>query len=145
MSICGIYKGSGIFNVGISKNNIDYVNTEINSNVLLNISILNNNNYKIEVKFENKLLKNYTSYGTYDKSLLILEYFVRIDYLYEDELIEYQIRNNGICNLIFNELHKSNYITYGISTSSLIDNSVNDGDINRFYTIIGSMIKLYKI
>ena len=73
MSICGIYKGSGIFNVGISKNNIDYVNTEINSNVLLNISILNNNNYKIEVKFENKLLKNYTSYGTYDKSLLILE------------------------------------------------------------------------
>ena len=145
MSICGNYKGSGIFNVGISNNNIDYVNTEIKSNVLLNISILNNDNYKIELKIENKLLQNYTSYGIYDKSLLILEYFIRTDYLYESDSIEYQIRNNGIGNLNFNELIKSNYITYGMSVGSLFDYSINDGNIERFYTIIGSMIKLYKI
>jgi hypothetical protein len=144
MSICGIYKGCGIFNVGISKNNIDYINKEIKTNILLKISFLNNNNYKVELEFENKLFQNYTSYGTYDKTLSILEFFVRIDYLYENELIEYQIRNNGICNLNFSELNKSNYVLYCVSSSSLFDSSINDGDIVRYYTIIGSVVKLYK-
>jgi hypothetical protein len=143
--ICGNYKGYGIINVGISNDNVNYVNTEIKANISLNISLLNRNNYKIELIIDNPLFQNYTSYGIENKDSLIMEYFIRIDYLYENENIEYQIRNNGIGNLNFNTLNKSNYIIYSISSSSLFDYSVNDGDVGRFYTIIGSNVKLYKI
>lgn len=143
MCIDGNYAGNSIFSIGISENNIDFINKEIETNLLLKIKYLNKNIYEIQITFDNKLFQNITSYGFYNEKLLILTFYIRFNYTFIKENIEYQIINNGFSTINFDNLYKKKCINVGFSTSNQIDlENIID---NRFYTIISSSFNIKKI
>jgi hypothetical protein len=142
MLIDGNYAGNSVFSVGISENNINYINRELETNLLLKIKLLNKNIYEIKITFDNQLLQNITSYGFYNEKLCILTFYIRFNYTFIKENIEYQNINNGTATINFDNLCKK-CIGVGFTTSNQIDleNIVND----RFYTIISSSFNMKKI
>ena len=118
MCIDGNYAGNSIFSIGISENNIDFINKEIETNLLLKIKYLNKNIYEIQITFDNKLFQNITSYGFYNEKLLILTFYIRFNYTFIKENIEYQIINNGFSTINFDNLYKKKCINVGFSTSN---------------------------
>lgn len=143
MCIDGNYAGNSIFSIGISENNIDFINKEIETNLLLKIKYLSKNIYEIKITFDNKLFQNITSYGFFNEKMSILTFYIRFNYTFVKENIEYQIINNGTSTINFNNLYKKKCISVGFSTSNQIDfeNLLN----SRVYTIISSSFNIKKI
>ena len=83
MCIDGNYAGNSIFSIGISENNIDFINKEIETNLLLKIKYLNKNIYEIQITFDNKLFQNITSIMKSRKSVKLLIVYMLLLTLYK--------------------------------------------------------------
>jgi hypothetical protein len=143
MKISGIYKGCGIFNIGVSNNDVvNFTNNELLVNITLTIIKINKNVYKILIVSDNFLLEKQMSYGYLNKKTSSINFFSRLNYNYTFNNKTYNIRNNGICTLQLNKLCKSNYLTMNLSMGNHLDVEQIE---NRIFTIISSSIKLKKI
>lgn len=140
MNIDGNYAGNAIFSVGVSENNIDFENTKIETNLLLKIKCINKNIFELQITFDNKSLQNITSYGFFDKKTSILTFYIRFNYTFIKNNIQYQIINNGVGTINFN---KYKCVKVGFSTSNQID---LEGILDeRIYTIISSSFNIKNI